>query len=389
MKRNIPSILMGFIVSLFFVSSSFTQQPEKVYSVVKQVKSFEWYKSAAEDWRKIIDKYPQNAEAWLNYYTANRMARMMYREKWQNSQGHYFQNLTKIVEEMVKAIPNTFECRYIKYYNSNSMKDEDLKDLFEAYKIDSTRVETYDDMVKYYEIKRDSSGEKKFCQKWFEKNDVSPGILNWNYNVLASLEKNGIIITNGDNDTYPIWILQNVHNFRKDIVTININLITIDEYRNKLFKECGIKPLDIDWSKIKSQDDLYKTILNHIIKNSTSRPVYLALTLQPSFYDDIKDKVYMIGLAFKYSEKDIDNVAMMINNFENNWLIDYLKIDFTYDIASGVIHQINNNYLPVFAKLYDHYKLSGNEKNMKIVKNLARLVANNANALGYFNDLFK
>jgi len=389
MKKNILCNLSCFILLLISISVTLAQKPEKVYSITKQWRSFEWYKSAAEGWRKEIDKNSKNAEAWLNYYIANRMAKLMYSEQWQKMQGTYFRELNKIVEEIEKAIPNTFESYYIKYYNSHSMKDEDLKNLFEAYKMDSTRVETYMDMVKYYEVKRDSSGEKKFCQKWFDKNDISPSILNWNYNVLASLGTNGIIITNGDNDTFPVWILQYVKNYRKDIITMNINLMVIEEYREKLFKECDIKTLSIDWAKLKSPDDLYKIILNHIIKNSMKRPVYLALTLQPSFYDDIKDKAYMIGLAFKYSEKDIDNIAMIINNFENNWLLDYLKIEFSNDISSDIVNQINTNYLPVFAKLYEHYKLSGNEKNMKVVNNLAKTIAERSNTLGYFNELFK
>ena len=97
----------------------------------------------------------------------------------------------------------------------------------------------------------------------------------------------------------------------------------------------------------------------------------------------------MVGLAFKYSEKDFDNIAYMINNYEHNWLLDYLVMDFSYDISSSVVNQINNNYLPVFAKLYEHFKLSGEENKMSKVKLLAKNVAEKSDALKYYNELFK
>lgn len=393
MKKIFTPIILGLILFSFPSKIIFSQQPEKVYSIVKQIHNFDWYKTAAEDWEKLIDKNKTNAEAWMNYYIANRMARMMYFQQWKNSQGKYFEDLDTIVQHMEMCIPGTFEYYYIKYYNSNSIKEKDLENLFKAYKLEPNRPELFDDMVMYYEIKQDKANEKKFCLKWFESNDLSPNILNWNYNVLMSLEKDGIIITNGDNDTFPIWIIQYVKNIRPDIAVININLITIDDYRNKLFKECNIDSFNIDTSKFKNKQkyvfDLSRSILNHILLNSKTRPVYLALTLNPAYYENYKDKIYMVGLGFKYSEKDFDNIAYMINNYEHNWLLDYLVMDFSYDISSSVVNQINNNYLPVFAKLYEHFKLSGEENKMSKVKLLAKIVAEKSDALKYYNELFK
>jgi hypothetical protein len=97
----------------------------------------------------------------------------------------------------------------------------------------------------------------------------------------------------------------------------------------------------------------------------------------------------MIGLAFKYSDKDFDNMAYMINNYEHKWLLDYLMTDFSYDISSSVVNQINNNYLPVFAKLYQHYKISGQKYKMDRINILAKSVAEKSDALKYYDELFK
>lgn len=49
------------------------------------------------------------------------------------------------------------------------------------------------------------------------------------YNNLQSVESNGILFTNGDNDSYPLWYLQTL-GYRTDVSVININLLNEDWY---------------------------------------------------------------------------------------------------------------------------------------------------------------
>jgi hypothetical protein len=66
---------------------------------------------------------------------------------------------------------------------------------------------------------------------------------------LESCEKNAILITFGDNDTYPLWYAQEVEGVRPDIRIINYSLLGIDWYANQLrYKVNQSDPIDIIWT---------------------------------------------------------------------------------------------------------------------------------------------
>lgn len=372
--------LICLLLALLLCSKGFSQsKPEKVPKFTQEIHDEKWYQTQADLWEIEVKKDPKNEDSWLNLYTAYRSISVIniYSEASNKK-------VVDVVDRMEKAIPESFTFNLTKGWLLGCWDPASMKYIQKAYQLQPENSATYNELSVRYEVDLNYEKRKEFHIKMFEKNVISQGLLNYNYNVLASLEKDAILLTIGDNDTYPAWMIQDALDFRTDVTIINTSLAGINEYRVKLFKKAGIVPNAANLNALQvnerftaeSKKVWEKLLIKTIVENSGGKPVYLALTMGNSdSYNAIKDKLYITGLALKYSEEKPDNISFIRKNYEKKFLLDYLKVPFETDKSQNIVTLCNQNYIAPFILLYKHYRTTEETEKSDELKHLILKIA--------------
>lgn len=79
-------------------------------------------------------------------------------------------------------------------------------------------------------------------------------------NYLSSVGKNGIIVSHGDNDTFPLWYMQEVEGYRTDVRVVNTSLLMCDWYIDQMrrqFYDSPALPLSLPQKMYKGKTNDY------------------------------------------------------------------------------------------------------------------------------------
>ena len=195
-------------------------------------------------------------------------------------------------------------------------------------------------LVTHY-MDRDEEKVDVALRRLLEGGAIPDDIMDYSYNMLASLDENAILITNGDMDTYPGWILMRLLKHRPDVTIANRSLLNTDWYPfmlmeaglPKFITRSGLEELRAGiLEKIKAEKEsvpsygLYgDTLIVRLIEAAAreGRPVYFASTLFSSeVINRYLDQGRHLGLVTLVTPP-AESYRSQLRHILNIWIHDY------------------------------------------------------------------
>lgn len=313
-----------------------------------------------ELWKQICAERPADVNAQFNLFRSERNARMEANNGRLKDADE--RELNTIKERIATAAPNSFEQHLANYYLQFPSPAADAE-LAQAEALGPDRNELILPALDRANTVGDLAALDRWCGELETRGGLAPALSAVAKDLLGSVARDGIVFANGDMDVAPALVQQRRHALRRDVLVVDQRLLADANYRQRIWiaaKATGPVP---------GSGPAFAAALH----KATTRPVYLALSLDRNWFDAFPGQLCTTGIAFglcNTGAADIASLQATWNAMERT-------------TAAG---PLSRNYLLPGTVLLEHYRTAGDEAQAALMEDQLRKLAR---AIGAEQDLLK
>lgn len=270
--------------------------PERIVSKRIRILDSDEYKQLRNEWEAYTQRNPGDPMGWTELAKAMRYA------------GEPCDEYLAIVRKAISVDPNYAEAHAVlggymyKQYCPTGIDDprEAIRELELALALDPDACAPhYSLWTLCYELDEYAKAEEHLRTLIVDHHLPDP-LIDLAYNMLVGVEENAIILTNGDNDTYPPLALQAARGFRTDVAIVNLSLLNIEWYREEMRSGPHAVPIpDLTNSRHQRKDAAAVAgLIENLATDDWKRPLYIATTVYLSRFE-ISNVLSLEGTVYR------------------------------------------------------------------------------------------
>ena len=281
---------------------------------------------------------PGNALAWGAYFQNERNSALSLNNGSLSKPDK--ERLQTIADDMEEAVPGSFESDIATFY-LEFPKAEGFVALDRAAAKDAQRTELCGPKLSQAAMSGNEQAMKTWSVALKDRGGLAPPLLDVAADVLASVDRDAVVLANGEMDTYPLWVEQHALDLRTDVLVVHQAGLADDDYRSLVWKKARAEGAVPGAESV----GFVKALAAH-----SPRPVYLAPSCDRGLLNALRQDLYLTGLAMRYSSAPLDNLPK-------------LKAVWPTLRKNTQAGPLSRNYLLPAITLRDHYQAIGDEEN--------------------------
>jgi len=193
---------------------------------------------------------------------------------------------------------------------------------YKTYLIGDINLKIANNYVHMYQT-LNSIKEEKLASKYLQKVKYKKEYIQAAKNYLNECENSSFLFSFGDSDSFPLWYVQEVMNYRKDVHVYNLSLLGTPWYQKMIRERDNLNlKLDID------QANDYKCYTLYTIGSEPNNDI-IEVFNQKNFNDDgyVVDSSFRANLVFDYKEQNI-------RLYDREYMFDLSKL-FVIDVIQN------------------------------------------------------